>query len=100
MPACLPSYTPTPPTLIQHREHKAALDLARLYMAGNSTRPPAAPAEDDEGSARVTELTPQEARRAKAKAKLQARQQAEAAAAVFEETDPAMAGHRFGGGGT
>lgn len=93
-----------------HSEHKAALDLARLYMAGNSTRKP--PQQGEEGAepgggggARVTELTPAEARRARLKAKAEAQAQAArqraAQEGVEEEAaaDPAMAPHRFAGGG-
>ena len=91
-----------------HSEHKAALDLARLYMAGNSTRKPPqqeeGEAEAGGGGARVTELTPAEARRARLKAKAEAQAQAarqQVAQEGVEEVaeDPVMAPHRFAGGG-
>lgn len=98
------AHQPTCWTPHLHSEHKAALDLARLYMAGNTTRkPPSASSDASEsgGGARVTELTPAEARRARLKAKAEAaassKQQVEAEAE--QAADPAMAPHRFGGGG-
>lgn len=93
-----------------HREYKAALDLARLYMADNSTaRRPAAPAEAEEGGGgggggnqRVMELTPQEMQREKLAKALKERKQAAAQQQQQEEegeADPAMVEHRFGSGG-
>jgi hypothetical protein len=110
-PSIHPSILPTPPThpydkrqtTMNHREHKAALDLARLYMANNSTRPsppPVQQAAEGGGRGRVTELTPQEAVRAKQEVLAAAANKANSAAAAEEAAaDPAMAAHRFASGG-
>ena len=75
-----------PPPRAVCSEWKSVLDLARLYMANNSTAPPPLPSET--GESRVTELSAAEAARAKAKA-----------GQAAEAEDPAMAEHRFAAGG-